>query len=266
MKKRLTLALALTVGLGMVAQAALISHYDGEGTGSPLVDQVGGQTAVADGTGHQYGVAGPGTWGTAIGQTAQSAWTLSSSDSTELNALLNDFSVAAWVYLDSAIMATKTGANAKGNRIIGDDQAWNGDAWALGYDSSNQQLLFTKNGVVDAFDPTAGSLGLDGWHHVAVTVSSTAGISFYVDGALSGVNGNTANVVNTGSDVFSVGRASGSGEAQWFAGKLDEVRVYNSVIDATELTAISTIPEPATLGMIAVFGGGILFIRRKLMM
>jgi hypothetical protein len=29
---------------------------------------------------------------------------------------------------------------------------------------------------------------------------------------------------------------------------------------------VSTIPEPATLGMVAMFGGGILFIRRKLMM
>lgn len=29
---------------------------------------------------------------------------------------------------------------------------------------------------------------------------------------------------------------------------------------------ITTIPEPATLGMLAVFGGGILFIRRRLMM
>ena len=31
-------------------------------------------------------------------------------------------------------------------------------------------------------------------------------------------------------------------------------------------TSISVIPEPATLGLVAVFGGGILFIRRKLMM
>lgn len=34
----------------------------------------------------------------------------------------------------------------------------------------------------------------------------------------------------------------------------------------TLLDNVSAIPEPATLGMVAVFGGGILFIRRKLMM
>ncbi len=33
-----------------------------------------------------------------------------------------------------------------------------------------------------------------------------------------------------------------------------------------DVATLDAIPEPATLGMVAVFGGGILFIRRKLMM
>ncbi len=235
-----------------VVPTGLLLYFNGEDTSSPLVDQVGGLLGEAAGDpGHLYGLPSAVGFGSAMGLTTNAAWTLS--DSSELNGLLNDFSVAAWVYLDSAIMATKTGSNAKGNRIIGDDEAWNGDAWAFGYDSSNQQLLFTKNGVADAFDPTAGSLGLDGWHHVAATVSSTDGISFYVDGVLSGVNGNTANLVNTGSDVFSVGRSSGSGEAQWFAGKLDEIRVYNGVLSLAEIQALM-VPTLADIGTITIAG------------
>ena len=44
--------------------------------------------------------------------------------------------------------------------------------------------------------------------------------------------------------------------------KLDGFSNYTTGLSEV---AFQTIPEPATLGMIAVFGGGILFIRRKLM-
>ena len=44
----------------------------------------------------------------------------------------------------------------------------------------------------------------------------------------------------------------------------DAVPVYLSTAYIDDVT-VSAIPEPATLGMVAAFGGGILFIRRKLM-
>ena len=50
-----------------------------------------------------------------------------------------------------------------------------------------------------------------------------------------------------------------------FKGSLDDVRLYDSALTAGEIATLAAIPEPATLGMVALFGGGILFIRRKLM-
>ena len=88
------------------APAAMIAHYDMEQAGSPLVDQAGGQTAAAVDSGHQYSVTGPAGFGNAAGLNANGSWQLSVADSAELN-LANDFTVAAWVYRDSTVIASK---------------------------------------------------------------------------------------------------------------------------------------------------------------
>lgn len=56
-----------------------------------------------------------------------------------------------------------------------------------------------------------------------------------------------------------------------FEGDVGAVQFYDGALDdaalGTALNALPTvIPEPATLGLVAVFGGGVLFIRRRFMM
>jgi hypothetical protein len=238
------------------ASGALITHYTMEETSSPIIDQIGGGVATAVDTGHQYGVAGPAGFGNAAGLNTNGSWQLSPTDSAQLSALTNDFTVAAWIYIDSSI--TKAGANSNNNRIIGDDVAWDGDAWSFGV--RDNALLLTKNGVVDAFSSGGASVPNDQWVHVAVTASSANGLNFYLNGALDGTNGNTANN-NVGDDIFAIGRSYGIGEGQYFAGSLDEIRVYDSVLSGAEISALA-VPEPST-GLLAALAGLALGLRRS---
>ena len=232
--------LFLVVGvMSMVCMthAAVISHYTMEETSGAIVDQVGGETADPVDGGHLYGVSSP--FGSGVGLNANGSWQLDLAESAELGNLVNNITVAAWINLDSQLAASKTGLNAHNNRIIGDDSDWDGDTWSFGIQSGN--LLFTKNGVVDALSGVA--VPTDQWVHVAAVVSSTAGIDFYLNGSWAANVGNTADmfVSNTHpswwsgtelDDVFAIGRSYSIAQEQWFAGSIDEVLVYDEVLDA----------------------------------
>ncbi len=242
----------LVLGMACMAQASVIAHYGMEEASGAIVDVAGGETADPVDGGHVYGASSP--VGSGVGLTANGSWQLDATESAELNALTNNFTVASWVYLDSALRAAKTGTNANNDRIIGDDVAWDGDAWSFGI--RDGKLLFTKNGVADVFSNV--TVADDQWVHVAVVVSGTAGVEYYLDGALAQTVGNTADC-KVGDDVFGIGRSYGNGEAQWFAGNLDEVMVYNEALNADAIAELA-VPEPTTMVLLGLGG---LLLRRK---
>ncbi len=225
MKKCMILLMVLFTAVSFV-HADLIAYYNMEDAPPVIVDQVGGETAVQADAGHVQ-------WGNAVGLGDNGSWQLDATESAELNALTNNFSVAAWVYVDSATRASKTGTNSGDDRVIGDDVAWDGDAWAFGIRGGN--LIFTKNGVADVL--TSVAVPTDQWVHIAAAVSSTAGVEFYLNGTLAQTVGNTANC-NAGDDIFGIGRSYGNGQAQWFPGLLFEVQVYDNVLTDTEVAAL----------------------------
>ncbi|YCM42964.1 LamG-like jellyroll fold domain-containing protein [Verrucomicrobiaceae bacterium 227] len=251
--------------LGLVGstQASLVAHYDMEAIGSPLTDQAGGQTATAVDSGQSYGVAGPAGFGNAVSLSGNGSWQISAAASQEID-LANNFSVASWVYIDSAILGTKSGTNSSVHRIIGDDVEWDRDGWSFGL--FNSTMRFTKNGVIDADDSSATAVPLDQWVHLAATVDSTAGVTFYLNGAVTGTNGNTAdNFTGTGNngldDPYAIGRSYGNGQEQWFPGSLDEVRVYDNVLTSTEIAAL-VVPEPSS-ALLGFLGMGLVLRRRR---
>lgn len=113
------------------------------------------------------------------------------------------------------------------------------------------QLLVKSDGKLALYVQAAGVVSYDGtgtftlttgtWFHVALTYSSTAGLAGYVNGAPDGTasaNGalTTASAVaSIGTDTETVGRE--------FDGVIDEVRVYNRVLSATDIAGLYTFTE-----------------------
>lgn len=154
------------------------------------------------------------------------------SDQSELNVDRGDFSIDAWILMQSSV----------GTHTIVDKRAINGHA-ATGY------LLFASNGYLclQLADGThtnyCSNLAVaDGyWHHIAVTVerASSTGIRWYIDGIV-GVTTNdpTAHQDSlTNSTPLLIGRNAGT-EAFWLEGALDEVEIFARVLTGGEVQAI----------------------------
>ncbi|AQT68748.1 mycothiol conjugate amidase Mca [Anaerohalosphaera lusitana] len=223
-----------------ITAAEMILHYKMDETAGTLIDQIGGESAEQAGSGHLYGLESLDGLGTAVGLDANGAWRLDVDESAELNNLINDFTVTAWIYLDSAIALSKSGSGSNYHRIIGDDEPWDKDAWSFGI--VGDDLLFTKNAIVDARSAGA-SVPYDQWTHVAAVVSQTEGISFYINGHYDSTVFNTDDLY-PGDEVFGIGRSYGGDLAQWFAGKLDEIQVHTDVLSEQTIADIAGILVP----------------------
>lgn len=260
-------AMALCLTVGAHAATPLV-HFDMEQSASPIVDTVAAfpasETDVAT---YGYGAAGPAGFGNAVSLDGNGSWQLSESDSAGLRNLSNDFSVAAWINVDSSIARGGT-QPWLGNFVMADDYGWDGDGWAWSVMDSGQ-IVFTKNGIAD--NVTTGSyFSLDQWTHIAINVSSTTGISFYVNGAWVEDIGNTADVNASNShgasngldDAWAIGRGSNSANNP-FAGSLDEVRVYSDLLTPNEIGTLAGVPEPGSLILLSAGAFALLCSRRR---
>jgi hypothetical protein len=102
------------------------------------------------------------------------------------------------------------------------------------------------------------------WHHVAITTEAGGaftGVKVYLDGALAATGGG-GNIFNTPShNDLRVGR---DGAGSYFEGLLDDVRIYDHALSASEVSALymagAGAPEPAEtfafLGLLTAFGLG----------
>jgi hypothetical protein len=165
-------------------------------------------------------------------------------DQSELsfNATDSQMTIGAWIYLDSSL--------ATGDRAIFtkyDSQNLDLE-YAFFVDAPNRELLFWSyeyGGAGWWKTSTADSVfSYDAWNHVLVTLdvgSDTVG--FYVNGSnyvtqndlLSGI----VNMSNTTESVRMGAMRCGSGSVcNYWGGYLDEVRVYNRVLTASEITAL----------------------------
>ena len=103
------------------------------------------------------------------------------------------------------------------------------------------------------------------WHHVAYTNDTEGNQAIYFDGVL--VDGTTP-----GSDSAGTGGAFDTTQDLWIgtsnnggslSGLLDDVRVYDELLSAEEIFAISQVPEPGSVALLGVTGFAILLRRRR---
>ncbi|MCP2336853.1 LamG-like jellyroll fold domain-containing protein [Actinomadura rupiterrae] len=144
----------------------------------------------------------------------------------------DDLTLEAWI---------KTSADT-GGKIVGFGSSATGSS-----SSYDRQLYMTNDGAVmfGVYDGDAKTLrskdGLnDGkWHHVAATLSSTAGIRLYVDGEQQAEDANTT----FGQNYDGYWRIGGDNLSGWpqaprssyFKGDIDEVAVYPSALTSATL-------------------------------
>ena len=214
--------------------ANLILRLQMSDSGSPLTDSATSPLSfTAFGSGQQYSqssvpsgtygaITVPGSgFGTAVTQTTSSGsgWK-TASGANKLNSLANNFTVMAWV---------KPAALSGTQRVLSDNYGA-GSSWSFGLNGN--YVYFTKFNIADI--SSSSTLSAAGqWVHIAVTVSSSGGCTFYINGQSAGNTGNIGNG-NTSSAAFIVGAEDASGGGQ-FKGSIDDIRVYNTVLTSSEV-------------------------------
>lgn len=261
------LRLCAAVGFlsGSVSHAALVASYSMDAASGSQLDNSGFGSALdfaTSGSGLQFQTAGvaAGNYGTSLtvvggvlgpsaGLAGASGEWQSASGENKLNTLTNNFTVMAWVNPSDL-----TGVN----RIL--SQTFSG-ATSWGFGLSGTEILFTKSSIADIVSAGA-AVTAGNWQHIAVTVSSTTGVTFFLNGDQVSNQNNLTNL-NTASRTDSFRLFNGAG-GQNLSGNLDEVRVYNTVLSLAEIrnAAVTAIPEPTISGL-ALVGAALFCTRRR---
>ena len=138
----------------------------------------------------------------------------------------NAITVAAWVYsenfMQSGFVVTKNPVNTQ---------------WALFFES-DRFLKWRGGGMDSTVKCPAPSNGA--WHHIVAKQQGTAG-SLYVDGVLCASG--TLSAIGNGPNSINIGRFD-TGDHWYFAGQIDEVRIYNRALSDPEISQLFTLGDP----------------------
>lgn len=258
---RKTILITAMLAGAVVAQAALVSHYTlDETSGTSIADSSGNGNTGTVAAGGDLSV--PGVSNTGIDGRTSGPSLYSGNAARTIALWFNADTVAA----QGRLTGTGTGAASQFDVVF--ESSTGGNSVGLRYGNGNMFWSGTaENG---------SAIATDAWNHVAVTYdgnfTADVGLKFYLNGTLLAMDGGNGNnqgqTLTTASSDFLIGT---SAAGNLFDGQIDDVQVYNTALGQSDVTALFNnpgvaIPEPATLGMVALFGGGILFIRRKFAM
>ena len=140
---------------------------------------------------------------------------------------LSGFSVSAWV----------KAASVKTQYIVGDMGPTGAAAASMFYIniSSSDEL---RAGVGGTVSQVIGSLSdyIDAWTHIVVTTDSSGNIKGYVNGSELGTA--TGNALAANTEDFIIGMFKDGSHAATFDGLIDQVRVFQSELSASEVTQL----------------------------
>ena len=222
-----------TLGLvipGSVPTSDLAGYWKfDEGSGSTTSD-----SSVNDNTGTLYGGLSSTGWRSGSSCVSGSCLRFDGTDdyigitnapSLDLQA---PFTVEAWVYL-TAIPSTY-------NSIIYAAGSRTSSPWVeieLSLTSSRQVWWCTNTGSVQCFN--SGSVPLNTWTHIAGTWDGTI-MRSYVNGHQVGTKSLSGTVTEINNDAL-IGKGADQTEPQYFNGIIDELKVFNKALSASEVLA-----------------------------
>jgi hypothetical protein len=160
-------------------------------------------------------------------------------------ALTNGMTLEAWV---NPSANAGTSVNDGWRTVIMKERSTTGLAYGLysndGDSNPSRPAGYIRNNGTDVEAANGPAVPIGVWTHLAVTYDGTT-LRLYVNGVLrnsvsapGGINASTAPLRIGGNTVFSVPGT------EYFAGLIDEVRIYNRALSAAEITADMNTPLP----------------------
>ncbi len=145
-------------------------------------------------------------------------------------------------------------------RLLIDSTHGTGQAgWAVQLNSSNNISFAYGNG--SSFPEITSAIGISNgeFHHVAATLDGVT-MRLYVDGALTSSLAFTGVPAPSGRDIQLGNHLSLNRPLQ---GALDEVRIYDHALNQTEITSLSTVPEPSSAVLLGLAALSIIGMRSR---
>lgn len=247
MKRTIQYLIATATLFSGMTQAALVSHYAFDETSGTTAADTG--PAAANGTiGSNVTLGTPGKFGTAFTfkNDATQNGIVDMGNAATFPPLITSQQATVSVWLkfspgggtrDSAVFL---GNNAGANRYLDVGTASTGEIYARTRDTANSG---------DAFPNLLGGsvLSDDTWHHVAYTANAaTETTQLYIDGVLVGSTTAPAFTFPAFNNL-EIGRLGRSSPTDAYAGAVDELRIYDNVLSATEIAGLAGLPvaDPA---------------------
>jgi hypothetical protein len=145
-------------------------------------------------------------------------------DTNDLKLTDMTFSICLWLYPRSQ------GENNEGRIISKKDVS--GTSWEIKVTTGDDTGLAWKVGVEQASDPNA--LTLNTWNHACAVATSASSLTFFINARARGTV-DPDDVVSHTADMLIGGRYDGVRD---FDGLIDEVRIYNRALSASEVTQL----------------------------
>jgi len=149
----------------------------------------------------------------------------------------NPLTVSAWIY------PTSTASPSEWRTIISWGSASGGRGRFLQLSGTSNNLTF---GTYQSSVTSSTSLSLNTWYHVAATVTSGE-TKLYIDGSLDTTGSNTLNSFTYSKTHVGELYYSQTTAARHFAGNIDELALFNSVLTADEVSQLYNFGNPFDL-------------------
>lgn len=261
MQRTTALFCAVIGGLVATSQAdfVLLDDFESYSTGAITSQSTNwsagaiNDATVGSASGNQYLVQG----------TVNNAHTIFDNGST----LIADESIGTYFFRAYMPSATHVGAS-----ISPIDAASTGDHWndgkaiiRFGSNPVNTRIFGYNNPSYTTLSTSSES---GSWYNLWVLIDNTTGNRNYDVWMQSDDDATYATQTLVGSDLaFRQGTADGDLQSLFFRSALNSTTAYfdDLYIDSAAHNLINPIPEPGTLGLVAIFGGGVLVVRRRFM-
>jgi hypothetical protein len=218
-------AVFIACGTGALAQTngPIAAYSFDAGSGTSVADVSGGGDTLQLYNGATWT---SGHSGSALALDGANDVAIATAYKPALNLLGRSFTLSAWIYRRS-----NSGWQIIAAKPYGTGHSWPYFDWSLHVENSTGRIVaFLGCEVWQRVSNS--SVPLNAWTHVAVTYDGSR-IRHYLNGALDRTTAVTCSVTNTNSRPIRIG-ANGAGN-EVFNGRLDDVRIYNRPLSATEI-------------------------------